>query len=145
MAACDPAGVLAYPLDTVTAGPAALATLVRLIEEHEPVEVVMGLPRSLSGQSGPAAVKVTAAATALQQALADAGLPVPVRLVDERLSTVAASRRLRDSGLSAKQQRSRIDAAAAAGILQAALDGERTRSSPPGRLVSGAEQAKETP
>ena len=145
MAACDPAGVLAYPLDTVAAGPGALAALVRLVKEHEPVEVVMGLPRSLSGRSGPAAVKVSTAASALQQALADAGLSVAVRLVDERLSTVTASRGLRDSGLTAKRQRSRIDAAAAAAILQSALDGERTRSSPPGRLVSGAEQAKETP
>ena len=90
VAACDRDGVLAYPLDTVQAGPAELDRLVAIVAEQEPLEVVVGLPRSLSGADGPAAVKVRGRAEALA-----ARLDVPVRLVDERLTTVTASRRLR--------------------------------------------------
>ena len=63
-------------------------------------------------------------------------LDVPVRLVDERLTTVTASRRLREGGRKAKQQRSVIDAAAAAAILEQAVALERSRGHPPGELVS---------
>ena len=131
VAACDRDGLLAYPLDTVAAGPAELDRLVAIVAEQEPLEVVVGLPRSMSGADGPAAVKVRARALAL------AGrLEVPVRLVDERLTTVTASRRLRASGRTAKQQRSVIDAAAAAAILEQAVALERSRGAPPGELVS---------
>lgn len=91
----------------------------------------MGLPRSLSGADGPAATKVRARAEALA-----ARLDVPVRLVDERLTTVTASRRLREGGKKAKQQRALIDAAAAAAILEQAVALERSRGGPPGELVS---------
>ena len=131
VAACDRDGVLAYPLDTVQAGPAELDRLVAIVAEQEPLEVVVGLPRSLSGADGPAAVKVRARAEALA-----ARLDVPVRLVDERLTTVTASRRLREGGRKAKQQRSVIDAAAAAAILEQAVALERSRGHPPGELVS---------
>lgn len=131
VAACDRDGLLAYPLDTVAAGPAELDRIVALVAEHEPLEVVVGLPRSLSGADGPAATKVRGRAEALA-----ARLPVPVRLVDERLSTVTASRRLREGGKKAKQQRSVIDAAAAAAILEHAVALERSQGRPPGELVS---------
>lgn len=131
VAACDPDGMLAYPLDTVRAGPDELAALARIIAEQQPLEVVVGLPRSLSGADGPAAVKVRERAVALAATVA-----VPVRLVDERLTTVTASRRLRESGKRAKQQRSVIDAAAAAAILEQAVALERSRGAAPGELVS---------
>ncbi|WP_342587398.1 Holliday junction resolvase RuvX [Friedmanniella luteola] len=131
MAACDRDGVLAYPLDTVLAGPTELDRVVALVSEHEPLEVVVGLPRSLDGTDGPAATKVRARAAALA-----ARLDVPVRLVDERLTTVTASRRLREGGKKAKQQRSLIDAAAAAAILEQAVALERSRGTAPGELVS---------
>jgi putative Holliday junction resolvase len=131
VAACDRDGVLAYPLDTVAAGPDELDRLVAVVVAQEPLEVVVGLPRSLSGADGPAATKVRARAEALA-----ARLPVPVRLVDERLTTVTASRRLREGGKKAKQQRSVIDAAAAAAILEQAIALERFRGAPPGELVS---------
>lgn len=131
VAACDRDGVLAYPLDTVRAGADELAQLVRIVAEQEPLEVVVGLPRSLSGADGPAARKVRERAAALA-----ALVPVPVRLVDERLTTVTASRRLRESGKRAKQQRSVIDAAAAAAILEQAVALERARGEAPGELVS---------
>jgi putative Holliday junction resolvase len=61
---------------------------------------------------------------------------VPVRLVDERLSTVTAAKRLRAGGRTARQQRGVIDAAAATAILEQALALERARGHPPGELVS---------
>lgn len=131
MAACDPDGVLAYPLATVPAGAGELDRVVALVSEHEPIEVVVGLPRSLSGADGPAATKVRGRAEALA-----ARLGVPVRLVDERLTTVTASRRLREGGKRAKQQRAVIDAAAAAAILEQAVALERSQGCPPGELVS---------
>lgn len=131
VAACDRDGLLAYPLDTVQAGPDELVRLGAIIAEQEPLEVVVGLPRSMSGADGPAARKVRERAAALAGTVA-----VPVRLVDERLTTVTASRRLREGGKRAKQQRSVIDAAAAAAILEQAVALERSRGEAPGELVS---------
>ena len=131
VAACDRDGVLAYPLDTVPAGANELVRLAELVAEHEPIEVLVGLPRSLSGGEGPAAVKARERAARLA-----ARMSVPVRLVDERLTTVTASQQLRASGKKAKQQRSLIDAAAAAAILEHALAIERSGGTPPGELVS---------
>ena len=121
VAACDPAGTLAYPVEAVPAGPGAIARIVALVGEYEPIELVVGLPRSLSGGEGPAAATVRSQVAELVSVVA----PLPVRLVDERLTTVTAAQRLREGGRSAKKQRSRIDAAAAAAILEHALDSER--------------------
>jgi putative Holliday junction resolvase len=131
VAACDPDALLAYPLGTVRTGEADIAELAALAAEHQVVEIVVGLPRSLSGKEGPAARKVREQAARLA-----AVTPVPVRLLDERLSTVTAAGRLRDSGKSARRQRTSIDAAAAVVILEEALDYERSRQQPPGELVS---------
>jgi putative Holliday junction resolvase len=131
VAACDRDGLIAFPIATVVAGDAALRDISALVDEHEPLEVLVGLPRSMSGGEGPAAVKVRAQAVRLAAAVS-----VPVRLVDERLTTVTASRRLREGGTKAKQQRSVIDAAAAVAILEHALALERGRGQQPGELVS---------
>lgn len=136
VAACDPAGTLAFPVATVPAGPRANAAIARLIEEYEPVEVVVGLPRSLSGREGPAAARSRSAAAALIVELRGLGQAVPVRLVDERLTTVHAARQLREAGRRTRQQRSVIDSAAAVGILEHALAVERAGDVPPGELVS---------
>lgn len=134
VAACDPDGVLAYPLTTVAAGPGEVAALADLVAEHAPLEVLVGLPRSLSGGEGPAAALARDRAGRLAVVVAEHG--VPVRLVDERLSTVTATRRLRAGGRTARQQRGVIDAAAATVILEEALATERSRGGPPGELVS---------
>jgi putative Holliday junction resolvase len=134
VAACDPDGVLAYPLATVAAGPDEVAALAALVAEHAPLEVLVGLPRSLGGGEGPAAALARERAGRLATRLAEAG--VPVRLVDERLSTVTATRRLRAGGRSARQHRGVVDAAAAAVILEEALASERARGQPVGELVS---------
>lgn len=131
VAACDREGLICFPVATVRAGDAALADLLALLAEHEPIEVLVGLPRSLSGGEGPAAAKVREHAVRLASAT-----EIPVRLVDERLTTVTASRRLRESGKKAKQQRAVIDAAAAVEILEHAVALERGRGRQPGELVS---------
>jgi putative pre-16S rRNA nuclease len=133
VAASDPDGLLATPLETVPArdAPAAQRRLAAIVAEYEPVEVVLGLPRSLSGSEGPAAARVRAFAARLARGIA----PVPVRLVDERMTTVTAARGMRASGVTAKRGRARIDQAAAVVILQSALEAERMSGSPPGECV----------
>ncbi|MEU6117642.1 Holliday junction resolvase RuvX [Streptomyces sp. NPDC047117] len=133
VASCDPDGVLATPVETVPGRdvPAAHRRLKAIIEEYEPLEVVVGLPRSLNGGEGPAAAKVRAFAKEMAKNIA----PVPVRLVDERMSTVTAAQGMRASGVKAKKGRSAIDQAAAVVILQSALETERTSGRVPGESV----------
>ena len=100
------------------------------------IEVVVGLPRSLDGSEGPAAAKAREWATHLRSALQDAPIDnTPVRLVDERLTTVDAHRGLRDSGVAGRRHRDVVDQAAAVLILQTALDTERATGRPPGERV----------
>jgi len=133
VASCDPDGILATPVETVPGRdvPAAHRRLKQLVDEYEPIEVVVGLPRSLKGSEGPAAVKVRGFA----QQLARLITPVPVRLVDERMTTVTASQGLRASGVKSKKGRSVIDQAAAVIILQQALESERVSGKAPGEGV----------
>jgi putative Holliday junction resolvase len=131
VAVSDPDGILATPVETVAAGPKAIGRLAELAREHEVLECVVGLPMGLSGREGPAAVKVRAFCVELGEAID----PVPIRLFDERMTTVSADAMLRHSGRSARGKRSIIDQAAATVILQTALDAERTRGSAPGESV----------
>jgi putative Holliday junction resolvase len=135
VAASDPSGLLATPVRTLardtSATAADLAELGRLVAEVEALEVVVGLPRTLAGQEGPAAVEARQYARRLAVLVA----PVSVRLVDERLTTVDAHRSLRESGVDGRRQRAVVDQAAAVLILQAALDAERSSGRPPGELV----------
>jgi putative Holliday junction resolvase len=133
VASCDPSGTIATPVLTVAATSASVARLVELATEHEAIEVVVGLPRSLSGREGPAAEKVRSYAGRLARALH----PVPLRLVDERLTTVTAERVLRDRGTKGQRRRAVVDQVAAVEILQAALDGERMSGRAPGETVDG--------
>jgi len=124
VAASDPGGVLASPLATLArdrAGGADLARLARLVRDREAVEVIVGLPKSLSGKHGPAA----RAAQEYAAALAERVDPIPVRLSDERLTTVAATRRLAEAGTRGRKGRSVVDRSAAVLILQGWLDGAR--------------------
>jgi putative holliday junction resolvase len=135
VASCDPDGILATPVETVPGRdvPAAHRRLRQLVDEYEPLEVVVGLPRSLSGGEGPAAARIRTFARTLAGRIS----PVPVRLVDERMSTVTAGQRLRASGVSSRKGRSVIDQAAAVVILQNALESERASGAPPGEGVEG--------
>jgi putative Holliday junction resolvase len=111
------------------AAPTDLARIRDYVRDLEVIEVVVGLPRSLDGGEGPAAH----AARGYAQSIARVCAPVPVRLVDERLTTVDAHRGLRESGVSGRGQRRVVDQAAAVLILQGALDAERVTGSPPGQ------------
>lgn len=116
-----------------------LRQVVDLVREHAAVEVVVGLPRSLDGTEGPAARGVREWCEALRQRIAaDEGIgDTPVRLVDERLTTVDAHRGLHASGLPGRAHRRVVDQAAAVLILQAALDRERATGEPLGELFAG--------
>lgn len=131
VARTDPEAILAVPVETVPRGPGDVARVAALAAEHGAVEVVVGLPLSLSGRAGPA----VAAARAFAAELATAARPVPVRLVDERLSTVTATRGLREAGRTARSGRSIVDQAAAVVIVQYSIDMERSTGKPPGVLV----------
>lgn len=135
VAVSDPAGLLATPVETVRRGPDDLSRLAELARERAVVEVVVGLPRSLSGGEGPAAQ----AARRFAGALAAVVAPAPVRLVDERLSTVSAERGLRAGGVDSRRGRPVVDQVAAAIILQSALDAERSRGEPVGQIVQAEE------
>jgi putative Holliday junction resolvase len=123
VACSDPDGILATPLETVRRDRSGrhLRRLAELAAEWEAVEVIVGLPRTLAGRTGPAALD----AIELAEALAERIAPVPVRLADERLTTVSAERSLRAAGVRARQQRAVIDQAAAVAILQGWLDQRR--------------------
>ncbi len=131
VASCDPSGFLATPVETVRRGGGAVRRLAQLVVEREVVEVVVGLPRSLNGTEGPAAEKVRHFAARLARRVA----PVPVRLCDERLTTVSAESILREQGRHGAKRRAVVDQAAAVLILQTALDTERLRGEPPGEIV----------
>lgn len=147
VAVSDPDGLVPVALDFVPAGDGELDRILDLVIDYRPIEVVVGLPRSLSGAEGPAAIKVRGRAGALVRRLAAARLPVDapgVRLVDERWSTVAAGRRLRAAGKSAKAQRGIIDSEAAREILQHALEIERSQNRMPGPLLSAPDEVEAT-
>ena len=131
VARSDPSGFLATPVETVHRGAGDLARVSALVTEHAAVEVVIGLPRSLSGGEGPSAARVRSFARAVARRVA----PVPVRLCDERLTTVSAESMLRERGRSGRQRRAVVDQAAAVLILQQALDTERAAGAPPGEIV----------
>lgn len=123
MALSDPDGLIATPLQTVPRdvdGGTDVATIAALVAEYEAVGVVVGLPRTLAGREGPAAEAARVFVAALEPALA-----VPVELSDERLTTVVATRQLRESGRKGRKQRAVVDQVAAVGILQGWLDTHR--------------------
>lgn len=120
VAVSDPDGILATPVETVRRDAKHLRRLTALVDEYEAVEVVVGLPRTLADRVGASAQDAIAVADSLA-----AKIGVPVRLADERLTTVSAARSLRDAGVRAKAQRGVIDQAAAVAILQGWLDQRR--------------------
>ncbi len=137
VARCDPDGLLASPLVTVAGGHGDLDRLAALAAEQGAMEVIVGLPTGLSGRPGAAAAAARSFAVSLAARLA----PVPVRLVDERFTTVLAHDALRQGGRGSRQRRTRVDKAAAAFILQGALDAERATGEPAGELVVSASGA----
>jgi putative holliday junction resolvase len=119
LAVADDLGLLAHPRPFLDGkNQAVLLRKLLQLQTEEQLEVfVLGLPRELNGREGPAAKRARAFAAKLEQAT-----PAKVELYDEWLSTREAAGRLRAQGLNAKQQRGRIDSAAAAILLQSWLD-----------------------
>lgn len=127
VARSDPDGMLAVPVETVQRTPQALERILVLAGEYSAVEFLVGLPISMSGGE----TASTADAREFAQLLANAA-SIPVRMVDERLSTVSAHQALRSSGRSQRSSRSIVDQVAAVVLLQQALDVEKNSGSPPG-------------
>jgi putative Holliday junction resolvase len=134
VARCDPSGVLATPLTVVRRGKGDLDALASLAIAEDAMEILVGFPRSLSGSEGPAAVTAKQFAADLAVRVA----PLPVRLVDERFTTATAHDALRAGGHDSRARRHSVDSAAAAVLLEAALESERRTGLVPGDLVSPA-------
>jgi len=119
VAISDPSQIIARSLKVIQRGSRQgdFAAVARLIEEYEVERVVVGHPRSLDGTIGEQAEKVEHYAAGLAEVLT-----VPVLLWDERFSTVSAERLMREAGSRGKKRRERVDAVAAAVILQDYLD-----------------------
>jgi putative Holliday junction resolvase len=137
VARSDPGGILASPLAVLSSGPADRDELARLAASADAIEVIVGLPTSLSGREGPAAHGARSFAADLAGRVA----PIPVRLVDERFTTTQAHDALRRGGRDSRARRGVVDAAAAAVLLQSALDAERATGYPPGQLVDTNREA----
>ena len=117
LAVSDELGMLAQPWKTLPGGESALEAVVAAWEEIKPVRILVGLPRNMNGTYGPAAENARTFAENLR-----ALVSCPVDLWDERLTTVAAQRALRESGRKARDQRGVIDQVAAQILLQSWLD-----------------------
>lgn len=129
VAVCDPDGILATPVATVrrdmkTHGeeiPHDIRVIAEISADYDVVEIVVGLPVTLSGEEGLAAEHTRT----WVQRLVDRVSPVSVTLTDERLTTAVATRRLNEGGVRGKRKRSVVDQAAAVEILQHWLDQRR--------------------
>jgi putative Holliday junction resolvase len=124
VALSDPDSILASPLTTLSSGDPKLFTQIAdLISTHEPVTFYVGEPLNLSGESSTSALKAAAFAEKLRSEFS-----IPVTMIDERLSTVLATNAMRQSGINAKDARSKIDMAAAVAILEQGLAIERAKN-----------------
>ena len=135
VARCDPDGMLAVPVETVARDEGSIDRLLQLAGEYEPLEFVVGLPVNMQGADTPSTTDAREFAAALQQRGG-----IPVRLVDERLSTVTAHAALRSSGRSQKKSRSIVDQVAAVVLLQQAIDMEKSSGNPAGVTISPDEE-----
>ena len=119
IAGSDALGMLAHPLEMVLAKTfdVFLKRLEEILTERQVEQVVVGMPRNMDGSFGPQAVKVQEFVGLLKRSVA-----VPVRTWDERLTSVAAERALREAGINAKDAKGKVDASAAAVMLQGYLD-----------------------
>ena len=119
IAASDDLGMLAHPLEFILAEPYEefLNRLKEILAEREVEQIIVGMPRNMDGSYGPQALKVQDFVAALKKSVV-----VPVQTWDERLTSVAAERQLREAGVNAKQAKAKVDASAAAVMLQSYLD-----------------------
>ena len=126
LAVSDETQTLASPYKVVPNDGQALAAVIRVAADIGAVEIVVGLPLTLAGEEGPTAADVRAFAADLQGVVA-----VPVKLVDERLTTKVAEQKLRAAGRRAAEIKKAADASAAALILQTYLDARKNAPGAP--------------
>jgi len=131
IARSDASGTLAVPVETLKRDSRLLDAVAHTVTEYEAIEVLVGFPLSMSGKPG----KAASIATEFADELAPRIAPVPVKLVDERLTTVQAQRGLHEVGKTTRQSRFTVDQAAAVIIVQHALDAERRSGTPLGTTV----------
>ncbi len=122
LAVSDPTGTIAQPLDTLAAEPNAtlVARLAEMARLHEASRIVVGLPRRMDGSDGPEAKSARGLAAALRKTSG-----IPVDLVDERLTSVAAERSMIAGGVRRAKRRTTVDRVAATLLLQSYLDRRR--------------------
>lgn len=139
VARCDCDAILAVPVQTMARDRygADIDEAADLVTDHDAIEVVVGLPRPLRGGSSASTKDARRWAADLATTVS-----VPVRLVDERLTTVTAHRALHDAGLRARDFRPVVDQAAAVAILEQALAIERQTGQPPGELVPNTQRGR---
>ena len=138
VAVCDREGILATPLRTLERNVKKntdVRILAALAVELGAVEIFVGLPRTMKDEEHASARMATDYAKLLAGKLGESGSDVPVRLVDERLSTVSAHRNLHEAGMSSRNHRKVVDQVAAAGILQHAIDMQKARGTEVGSRV----------
>lgn len=124
VAICDPDGILSSPLPHLASShPKLMREIVELLDEYQPVAIYVGYPKLMNGENGEAVSLVDSFIASLQ-----AVTSIPIVLVDERLSTVSASRQLRDAGKNSKDSRLLIDSMAAVTILESGLAQENGAS-----------------
>lgn len=138
VARCDPDGILATPVRTVGRDRSGsdLREVAGLAAEHGAMEVLVGLPRGLRGEDGRAAQTARSYARRLARVV-----DVPVRMVDERLTTVTAHQALHAAGRPGRTHRQVVDQVAATVILEHALEAERRTGEPAGELIERGESA----
>jgi putative holliday junction resolvase len=111
--------LLAHPLQTISAGKTSIVKIAEIVRERNVDRVVVGVPRHMSGEVGEAAKAALEFVSKLRSSL-----PCAVETWDERLTTVAAERALRDAGKKTRNTRHVVDQVAAQMILQGYLDRE---------------------
>lgn len=120
VAVCDPDGILSTPLPFLDSRhPKLISHIEEIIQEYQPISIFVGEPKLLSGSAGTAVEKVQSFVAALQSATS-----IPIKYVDERLSTVNAARLLKEAGKSTRQSKELIDSMAAVAILESGLASE---------------------
>lgn len=135
VARCDPDGMLATPVETVPRGDASIGRILAIADELGATEFVVGLPLNMRGEDTASTQDARDFAAALAHG------PLTVRMIDERLSTVAAHQQLRSVGRRQKDTRGIVDQVAAVVLLQHAIDTEKRTGTPPGVPVPYPEES----
>jgi len=120
IAVSDELGMIAQPLEFIPAEPFArfLGRLKQILSEKQVELILVGMPRNMDGSYGPAALKVQEFVAALKDAVT-----VPIKTLDERLTSVQAHRFLSEAEVRGRQRKQKVDKSAAAVLLQGYLDG----------------------